>query len=62
MVAQVGGTERWGAQNIVQELGVLAEESDRIGPRLWREVLRDNLLGLLLPGLHVLQEGGAASI
>ena len=49
MAAQVGGPERRGAENTVQELGVPVEESDRIGPRLWWEMLRDDLFGFLSP-------------
>jgi hypothetical protein len=69
VVAQIGEAERWSVENIVQELGVLAEESDRLGPRLWWKVLRDDLFGLPLSsrllsllGQHTLQEGGAAPI
>jgi hypothetical protein len=68
VVLQVGEAKRRGGENTVQELSVPAEESDRIGPRLWWEVLREDLFGFLssgsllsLHGLHVLQEGSGAA-
>ena len=60
MVFRVGNSERWYTEDTLQEIDVLAEESDCVSLRFWREVLRNDLFGL--HDSRVLQEGGATPI
>jgi len=62
VVFRVGKIERWHAEDTLQEVVVLTEESDCTGLRFWWEVLRNDLFGFGLTGSYVIQEGGAIPI